>query len=124
MKIFSKCQKCTEEIQSSTLCDTRGEYAMKKGDSVEVKCKICNFQNNIHIDEFTARESRTLKRLATTILVAGISICAIIFLWLMYEKGVLVIYFGMFGIPVFIYGALVKYDQSRVSNFNSLFAKR
>ena len=124
MKIYSKCQQCNKEVQSTTSHDTRGDHAMRKAEFVEVRCRTCNFENKIHIDDFVARNSKSIKKLAVASLVIGLSLSALIILGLMYYKSVIAIYYGMFGLPVFIYGALIKYDQNRVSNFNSLFAKR
>lgn len=124
MKIHSVCQKCSEELQASTPHYTRGDHAMRKGDFIELRCGTCNTDNKIHIDEFIARESKAMKIFAVLALFVTLGVAVFVFFWLIYEKDVVVIYYGMFGIPFIIYGSLLAYDNNRVSTFNRLYAKR
>lgn len=118
MKIYAKCEKCRAELESNTSCDTRVQYVMKKGDYVEQRCTTCNHDNRLHIDEYKTRQSKSIKKTALLVLLVGLVISLTTFLWLYYIKQVILIAYGLFGIPFFLYGAIVKYDQSRVANFN------
>ena len=124
MKIFTDCVNCSEEITASTRFDTRGEHAMRAGEFIEVKCLVCNTEKPIPIDDFKARTSKSIKVLALVTFIITLLLALAIFLWLYYEKSVLVVYYGMFGIPFLIYGSLLAYDRNRVSSFNRLYAKR
>jgi len=124
MKIFSKCVKCAGELKSSTLHDTRLEHVMKKGEFIKQKCMECNTQNKTHIDEYKARPSKLIAKGALAIMVIGISLSISIFLWLLMNKNVIAVAYGMFGIPVAAYWALLHYDRNRVRNFNSLYIKK
>lgn len=124
MKIYSPCQKCNEELSAKTLYDTRGEHAMRKGEVLELRCMTCNTDNNIHIDDFTARESREIKMFALSAFLITLALAVLIFFWLLYEKDVVVVWYGMFGIPFLIYGSLLAYDRNSVSTFNRLYVKR
>lgn len=124
MKIYSHCQKCNAELTAKTPHDTRGEHAMRKGEFIEVRCMTCNTQNNIHIDDFKARESKETKVFALFSLVISLAIAIVIFLWLLTQKDLLFVWYGMLGLPFLIYGSLMVYDRNRVSTFNRLFAKR
>jgi len=124
MKIFSPCQKCSEELNASTKYDTRGEHAMRKGEYIDIRCRSCNTDNTIHIDDFKARESKKMKMFALISLLVTLVIAVLVFLWLINNKAVVIIWYGMLGVPFLIYGSLIAYDKNRVSTFNRLFAKR
>ncbi|MGB1037009.1 MAG: hypothetical protein ACPGYY_00040 [Bacteroidia bacterium] len=123
MNIFSKCSKCSAELKSTTTHYTRLEHAMRKGEYVEQRCTICNHDNKHLIDEYKTKPSKSLRKIALVALVVGLVISVLVFLWLLKTKEVILVAYGMFGIPFFVYGSIVKYDQSRVNNFNSLFVK-
>lgn len=124
MKIYSTCQKCNEDITASTKYETRGEHAMRVGDFIEKRCRHCNNDNRIPIDDFKARSSKEIKLFARLLLIITLAISVVVFLWLLNQKDLLFIWYGMFGIPFLIYGSLLVYDRNRVTTFNRLFAKR
>lgn len=121
MNIYSKCQKCNEEVVSSTNQITRGDHAMRKGEFIELRCGTCNTDNKIHIDDFKTRKSKSLQIAAFGVLVVGFILSVLSFLWLVEET---IIAYGFFGIPFLAYGLMMKFDADRVSNFNRLFVKR
>jgi protein-S-isoprenylcysteine O-methyltransferase Ste14 len=97
---------------------------MRKGEIIEVRCITCNNQNQIHIDDFKARESKEMKMFAIISVVVTLVIALLVFFWLIYEADVTFVWLGMFGLPFFIYGSLIIYDKNRVSTFNKLFVRR
>ena len=124
MKIHSYCQKCNAELQAKTSYDTRGEHAMRKGDFIEKRCRTCNTDNKIHIDDFRASESKEMKIFAVSAFIISLTVSILVFIWLLYQENIAFIWYGMFGIPFFIYGSLLVYDRNRVSTFNRLYSKR
>jgi hypothetical protein len=97
---------------------------MRAGYYIEKRCGVCNAHNRISIDDFKARESKEIRYFAAIAFLITLAIAAIAFFWLIYKKNVVLIWYGMFGIPFLIYSSLLIYDRSRVSIFNRLFAKR
>lgn len=97
---------------------------MRKGEFLEIRCMTCNTQNKIHIDDFKARESRQIKMFSIVALIVTLGISTVVFLWLLAQKDLIFVWYGMFGIPFLIYGSLLVYDRNRVSTFNRLYAKR
>ena len=124
MNIYSECIKCSEELAVKTLYETRGEHALRKGEVIEIQCVTCRTLNNIHIDEFKAKESKTVKVLALSAFIGTFVFAVVAFLWLIYEKDVVMIWYGVFGVPFLIYGSILVYDRKRVSLFNRLYSKR
>jgi hypothetical protein len=124
MQIYSKCQKCNEEVKSSTNQITRGDHAMRNREFIELQCVTCNTQSKLHIDDFKTRPSKNLRKTALLILVGGLLVSTLIFLWLWIVKGVILVATLMFSVPVLGYALLIRYDDKRVSTFNRIFVKR
>lgn len=124
MNIYSPCQTCSEELQAKTTCDNRGEHAMRKGETITLKCFSCNTQNTTHIDDFKARESSFIKMFALISFLVTLLIAVGALLWMLFTEGVTVVWYGILTIPFLIYGSLLGYDRNRVRIFNRLYAKR
>lgn len=124
MIIVSRCPDCGDEVYAKTSSITRIDHVKMNGKTTYVHCTSCNFEGEIHIDEFKAIRSRSLGILA--LILGVISLLAILgFLyWLSVEKGVIVWAYFTLGIPLFIYSSIVYYDRQRVSDFNGLYVSR
>ncbi|MDA8930657.1 hypothetical protein N9J07_04665, partial [Bacteroidia bacterium] len=103
---------------------TRGEHAMRKGETITLKRFSCNTQNTIRIDDFKARESSFIKMFALISFLVTLLIAVGALLWMLFTEGVTVVWYGILTIPFLIYGSLLGYDRNRVRIFNQLYAKR
>ena len=113
MKVYGKCQSCSNEAFYRTDANTRVEFAMKDGERKTINCRNCGTSTDFHVDELYAKHSKM------PYLMVGLAALTVIFIALYYlffsDRGYIVFAFGL---PVIFYIVLTKQEQTRVSNFN------
>ena len=121
MKVYGKCENCSNEIVYSTSANTRVEFAMKEGDSKDLECLECGTISQIQVDQLTAKPSKIAQIGAGLIFLLGTPLA--FFIASSFFSGVTnhyVIYVvgGFLLVPVYVYIIINKQDQTRVSDFN------
>lgn len=110
MKIYGKCGNCKNEIEFRTYSNTRAEFAMNEGEIKKPNCKNCGQNNEIHVDELYAKESKLALIIAGIIFLVG-TITIILTFPLMFMV-------GFIGVPLIAYGIIRKQERTRVNSFN------
>ena len=121
MKVYGKCQNCSNEIGYSTSVNTRVEFAMKEGDFKELKCLECNTISEVNVDLLYAKQSKTAQIGAGLIFLIGTPLAFLIASSVFTgttNHYVIYIVGGFLLVPVYIYIIINKQDQTRVSDFN------
>ena len=121
MKVYGKCRSCKAEITYSTSANTRVEFAMQEWETKTLNCKSCGKENEFHVDQLYAQESKIAQIGAGLLFFLGTPL--IYFLVNPIFTGsrnnyVIYVVGGFLLIPVIAYGIIKKQDQTRVSDFN------
>ncbi|MBZ9731647.1 hypothetical protein LB467_18325 [Salegentibacter sp. JZCK2] len=121
MKLFLKCQNCKNEIGFRSDSNTRIEFSMNEGERKKIVCKNCGTNNEKHVNEIYASESKLALLIAGLIFLIGTPVT----LYVMFEimkvtrnHYMIWIIGGILLVPVFAYITISKQEQNRVSGFN------
>jgi len=121
MKVYGKCESCSNEIGYSTSANTRVEFAMKDGDYKNLKCLECGNVSEIQVDQLFAKPSKIAQIGAGLIFLVGTPLAFLIASSVFTgttNHYVIYIVGGFLLVPVYIYIIINKQDQTRVSDFN------
>lgn len=103
----------------STSSETRVELAMDEGEVIQLDCPQCQMINDLPVDEFSARTSKTARTIALLILAVGTPLSIWFFLFYFAAKYDMMIIGGVVLAPLLIYGMLKKQEERRVHAFNA-----
>ncbi len=111
MNLYSTCTHCKTDISIKQKAPTRGDFQMKYGNSLELKCEHCGENQNVHINKIRAKESKL-------ILLSGFIVSLIVtaFLWSFY---------GAISTVTIVIPVLVWYQQIKnTRSFNHYMIRR
>lgn len=117
MMLYAKCDTCEVETSFFSFSSDRGELQKTKGDKIEITCKNCKSISSKSVDDIYAKPSFLALISAILILVIGIVIILIFFQQIFSNYSVIV-FTGLFLVPVVLFGMITKQDKERVSRFN------
>lgn len=127
MKVYGKCTKCRSEIFLRTFEQTRLDLARNKGNLIKIICKNCGNDNQIHVNDLKARESKIALIIALIIFLIGTPTAFFLtseaiarttnHYYIYYIGGVLLV-------PSIIYILVEKQERLRVNAFNRLKLSR
>ncbi|MBR9860224.1 hypothetical protein GYB22_05660 [bacterium] len=122
MRVYTNCPKCNTEISTSTTKNTRVEFVMKYGETKNIKCKQCNTETEVHVDELEAKPSRFALIVALIVLFIGTPLFFFGINTLYSSSGArtYIIIGGFLIVPFMIYNSIRKQDEARVKMFNSM----
>lgn len=80
MKLTTKCNKCGNQVKTSTWSNDRAELARSKGEYLELSCNNCNTVEKYHVDNLFASPSRLAQIVAFLIFILGTPIL-LFFIW-------------------------------------------
>ncbi|MGW1456515.1 hypothetical protein ACWBC2_16130 [Salegentibacter agarivorans] len=122
MKLYSKCTNCLAEMMLKSDSHNRGEFAMLEGKIKKIRCKHCASDQNIHVNNIYAKESKLALVIALLIFSIGTPLTVFLMLKVFtiasVNHYVILIAGGILLIPVIIYIIITKEEQTRVSSFN------
>lgn len=96
----------------------RGELAKSKGDLIKFKCKFCQTESDVHVDDVKAKPSKLISLIAALALGLGVFL-AIEGLDIGGQRWIIIS-----TVPVTIFILLFKGDQNRVARFNRYKLRR
>lgn len=122
MKLESKCPKCQKSIYLTTSDSDRAQLSMSKGKIIEVKCNSCSELSQIHVNEFSAVESKFAMLMALIAFVLGSTIMVYVALNFAFDFGNIYAIAGVIsviGIPFMIYSVFEKEQRNKIRQFNN-----
>ena len=107
------CESCREETFFTMCVYDRLNLYQKKGEHIDLRCKHCRHTGKYHVNDISAVHNRTLGFLNLGFLICGTAAA----LFLLRGRGFAGIIF-LVTLPSIIYGAISRYENTRIRTFN------
>ena len=126
MRLYSYCSICKNQVKIKSIHKDRLSLAKNDGEVLEVKCGSCGNLDQIHVNNFFAKESIFAILIASLIFV-GVILGVIFYVLDLFNRfgktpitNLLILeLFGVIAIPSLIYFVIRGEERKRVRIFNS-----
>lgn len=121
LKLYTRCNECSEDIYYYSWESTRANLQMQKGRFVQLECKQCGNVDNYHLNDLRAEKSNIALIVSFMIFAVGTPL-VFFFLWDKLVKTAniyfMIVLLAIILVPSIMYGLILKDERKKINSFN------
>ena len=125
MKLIVNCKNCRNKIKLKNSVNDRAELARELGNEFKLKCEECQKEDNYHVNDVKAKESKLIALIAFGIFIFGTGIIGYLlrdYLFMPNNPYNVLAIGGLLLIPSAVYMIMTKQERDNARRFNQYWA--